>query len=140
MWEYKTSVQWKGGEAADVLAEEKPTLAITAPAEFGGKKDHWSPEDLLVASVESCMLLTALYFVEKMKIDMKAYQSKGVGRMDRTPNGLRFQGIDVQIRVEVATEEDAEKMKKVVENAEKFCPVSSAVTCPVGVEVEAVVV
>ncbi len=139
MYEYRTSVEWKGGQAADILSEEKPPLDMSAPEEFGGRKDRWSPEDLLVASVESCLLLTTLYFVEKMKIDLKGYQSEGVGRMEQTENGFRFQGIDVRIRAEVATGEDAEKMKKAVEKADKYCPVSNAVTCPVVVELEAVV-
>ncbi|MBU0678715.1 MAG: OsmC family protein [Verrucomicrobia bacterium] len=139
MWEYKTSVKWSGGEAADIRCDGKPTLDITPPPEFGGKKDRWSPEDMLVGAVESCVLLTVLYFVDKMKIGMTSYESEAVGRMERTANGLRFQGIDIVIRTVVQAEEDSEKMAKAVQQAEKFCPVSAAVECPVGVSVESTV-
>lgn len=131
MWTYNTSVAWKGGEAATLDCPGKPTLDITPPPEFGGKEDVWSPEDLLVGAVESCMLLTLLFFVDKMKIGMKSYKSSATGDLDRTANGLRFQGMTVHMKAEVTTPEDQEKFKKAAEQAEKFCPVSTVVTCPV---------
>jgi len=131
MWTYTTSVTWTGGEAADIHGEGKPTLPITPPPEFGGRKEYWSPEDLLVAAVESCMLLTALFFVDKLKISLLAYQSRATGKLERTPNGLRFQGIDLVLTARVASAEDAEKMRTAAEKAEKYCPVSAAVNCPI---------
>lgn len=134
MWEYKTTVTWKGEKVADVECENKPPIAFTAPPEFGGREDRWSPEDLLVAAVESCLHLTARYWVGAMKVDMKGYRSSAVGRMERTPKGLRFQGIDIRIEVEVGSEEDAGKMKEVMEKTEQYCPVSQAVSCPIALE------
>lgn len=140
MWEYKTSVEWKGEKSADVRCEKKPDLPFTAPPEFGGRDDCWSPEDLLVAAVESCLHLTARYWVGTMKIDMKGYRSQGVGRMERTANGLRFQGIDVRIQVDVGSDEDATKMQEAIEKTEQYCPVSQAVSCPIRIELETSVV
>jgi len=137
MWQYKTSVEWKGGERANLHCHEKPTVAITAPPEFGGERDHWSPEDLLVGAIESCMLLTLLFFVDKMKIDMRSYRSEAVGDLDRTSNGLRFQNMAMEVHAEVGTAEDVEKFSQAAENAEKFCPVSSAVNFPVSLKVQA---
>lgn len=37
---------------------ELSTLGITAPKEFDGPGDEWSPEDLLVASAAACLILT----------------------------------------------------------------------------------
>lgn len=133
MWDYNTSLTWTGGEAADLKCEGKRTLAITPPPEFGGKRDCWSPEDMLVGTVESCMLLTTLHFVGKLKIGLSAYESRAVGRMKRTSDGLRFQSMEVEIHAILDTPEDEEKMNKAVEQAEAFCPVSAAVSCPIQV-------
>ena len=75
MHTFTTSLEWKPGtEEADLACEGKPTLAITPPPAFGGKAECWSPEDALVGAVESCLLLTALYFVGKAKIGLSAYR------------------------------------------------------------------
>jgi organic hydroperoxide reductase OsmC/OhrA len=137
MWTYTTSVEWSGGEAGVLKSPGKPALDFTPPPEFGGKEEFWSPEDLLVGAVESCMLLTLLFFVDKMKIGMTGYRSQAAGELDRTSSGLRFQGITVRMEAEVATAEDRVKFKKAAEQAEKYCPVSAAVNCPVTLVAEA---
>jgi organic hydroperoxide reductase OsmC/OhrA len=131
MWTFKTSLNWKGGETADLLCANKPTLDIVPPPDFGGKDNQWSPEDLLVGAVESCLLLTVLYFVDKYKISMEAYSSEAAAHMERTPNGLRFNGIELDLNVKIGSAEDRKKMEKAVEQGEKYCPVAAAVNCPI---------
>jgi organic hydroperoxide reductase OsmC/OhrA len=137
MWKYETSLTWNGAEGGEAATAGKPSIAITPPTEFGGKAGRWNPELLLVSAVESCLLLTTLSIVQRQKIALKGYTSTAVGHMEKTPGGLRFTGIDVAIRVTAATAEDAEKADKAVKMAEKYCPVSNAVNCPVHVTVEA---
>ena len=137
MWNYETSLTWNGAEGCESATAGRPSLAISSPAEFGGKPDHWNPELLLVSAVESCMLLTTLSLIQRQKIALKNYTSTASGHMEKTPNGLRFTGIDVAIRVTGATAEEAEKAVKAVQMAEKYCPVSNAVNCPVKVDVSA---
>ena len=137
MWNYETSLMWTGGEGGDAATAGRPPIAITPPVEFGGKADHWNPELLLVSAVESCMLLTTLSIVQRQKIVLKSYTSTAAGHMEKTPNGLRFTGIDLAIQLTAATAEDAEKADKAVKMAEKYCPVSNAVNCPVRITVTA---
>ena len=137
MWNYETSLTWTGGEVGDAATAGRPSIAITPPVEFGGKADHWNPELLLVSAVESCMLLTTLSIVQRQKIGLKSYTSTAAGHMEKTPNGLRFTGIDLAIQLTASTAEDAEKADKAVKMAEKYCPVSNAVNCPVRITVTA---
>jgi len=133
MSEYRTAVTWKSGQELDVACEGKPALAVSSPPEFGGNGERWSPEDLLAGAVESCLLLTTLYFVDQMKIGLASYASEAVAEMKRTSEGLRFQSIRVAIEAGVSSAEDEEKMQKAASQAEAFCPVSAAVNCPVEV-------
>ena len=134
MWNYETSLTWKQGEEGEAATAGKPSLSITPPPEFGGKADHWNPELLLVSAVESCLLLTTLSVMQRQKITLKSYTSTATGRMEKTPDGLRFTGIDIAITIAAATAEESEKARKAVITAEKYCPVSNAVKCPVKVE------
>ena len=57
---HRYDVVARGGPTGNLLVESEnlPTLEATAPAQFGGPGNVWSPEDLLVASVASCFILT----------------------------------------------------------------------------------
>lgn len=136
MFTYQTSLHWTGGAQGGVSAPGRPDLTITSPSEFGGRDDAWNPELLLVAAVESCLLLTALSVAQRQKLALSGYSSQATGRMEKTPEGLRFTGIEVAIRLKVSAPEDLEKAKKLVAIAEKYCPVSNAAKCPVHVTAE----
>ena len=120
MSEFKTSAEWKGGQNVEAGSEGRPSLNIMPPPEFGGEEGHWSPEDLLVSAVESCLLLTTLHMVKTMGIELKAYRSEAVGSMSKTAEGLRVQGINVTAQASAGSDDDIEKMQKAVATAEKY--------------------
>lgn len=135
-WTFETSLRWKGSEEATATAEGRPPVEVSGPPEFGGPAGRWTPEHLLVAAAESCQLLTTLYFVGKMGIRLKSYESRARGHMEKTPNGLRFKQVDVEISAVTETEQDAARMKEAVEKGEKFCPVGGGVNFPVRVTLQ----
>lgn len=139
MYTYQTSVQWSGGSGGTLSATGRPDLAITPPTEFGGTDTAWNPELLLVSAVESCLLLTALSVASRQKLALAGYASQATGRMEKTPEGLRFTGIDVAVRLRVASAGDVEKAQKLMAIAEKYCPVSNAAKCPVHVTADVTV-
>lgn len=138
-WNYPTTVTWLGGERGRAATDGRPPIEFTPPPEFGGVADVWNPELLLVSSIETCMLLTALHFVGRAKIELKSYSSAANGELAKTPAGLRFQKMTITVTGVVAKEEDIEKFKTAVAIAEKWCPVSNAVNFPVHVVAEATI-
>jgi len=136
MHTFVTTLEWKGGERIVQSAEGRPPIEVSSPPAFGGEAGRWTPEDFLVAAVESCVLLTTLYFVQKNRIGLTAWTSRCAGDMAKTPEGLRFQRIELSIAARVAAADDVEKLRKAVALAEKFCPLSAAVKFPVTVKLE----
>ncbi|HMP77773.1 MAG TPA: OsmC family protein [Kiritimatiellia bacterium] len=136
MYTYETSLNWTGAMSGAELAAGRPELPISAPAEFGGDETRWNPELLLVAAIESCLLLTTLSIAKRQNIALSGYASSAVGHMAKTPEGLRFQEIIVTVSLTVAAGTDEAKAAQLVHTAEKYCPVSNAVKCPVKVEVK----
>mgnify|MGYP003604644087 CR=1 FL=1 len=138
MWQFNTSFTWqpehdeRGGAAA---GHGTTDILVTPPADLGGKPGFWTPEDLLVSAVESCMLMTILSVVKKQRITLKAYRSEATGTMAKTPEGLRITGIEIRIAATMGSPEEVEKMQRAVQMAERYCPVSAAVSCPVHVTV-----
>ncbi len=136
-WNYVTEVQWLGGERGMAKTAGRPSFEFTPPPEFGGVADVWNPELLLVGSIETCVFLTALHFIKKSGTGLKSYSSKADGELKKTPQGLRFQQMTITVTGVVATQEDVQKFKSSVAEAEKWCPVSNAVNFPVHVIADA---
>ncbi len=131
MERFVTSVEWLGGERLTTRTQGGLELPVSSPVQFGGEPGRWTPEEMLVGGVESCILLTALYFIQRRKIGLKSWTSRAEGTVEKTPNGLRFTRIQVRITARVATEDDVPRLREAVELAEKYCPLSAAVNFPV---------
>lgn len=139
MWTFNTTFTWQPEHDEQGLASAgpgAPGLAITPPADLGGKPGYWTPEDLLVSAIESCMLMTTLSVVKKQRISLKSYRSEAAGKMEKTPEGLRITGLVIRVTAAVGAPEEVEKFQRAVGIAERYCPVSAAVNFPVHVEVQ----
>jgi organic hydroperoxide reductase OsmC/OhrA len=135
---FQTETVWRRERECRVSARDHPDLTVATPPEFGGPEGVWSPEELLVASVESCLLSTFLYFAYRFELAFESYASTSTGRMEKTSEGLRFTGIDVSIALTVSDDEAAEKASslRLKEKLEKYCPVSASLNCPVRLGLE----
>lgn len=51
---YKTDLLWKSPHRAALTSAGKHEIAAGSPPEFRGHADNWSPEDLLVGSLNTC--------------------------------------------------------------------------------------
>jgi organic hydroperoxide reductase OsmC/OhrA len=131
VYTYEANTVWQRGKQGSIHVAGKPEIEVATPPEFGGPSDVWSPEQLFVASVDSCLMSTFLFFAEKSAIKMHSYNSVTVGRMDKTPDGLRFTAIDVSITVSVDADSELEKTTRLQAKLEKYCPISTSLRCPV---------
>lgn len=136
MWQYETTVTWKSEKAGELHAGNNPDIAVATPPEFGGPHNQWSPEQLLTGAVATCLMTTALYTLAKAHVDLRSYTSNATGTMDKTHQGLAFTHVHVQIRVAVAKAEDVEKARESILRAEKGCPISKALQCPVQLDIK----
>jgi len=138
MTTFETALRWKEGKQADLKARENPLLEVATPPEFGGPPQTWCPEELLVASVESCLLSTLLYFADRFHLALADYSSRSKGVLGKTPEGLRFSGVEVRIDVIWKDKESLEKAAslRLKEKLEKYCPVSASLKCLVSLQME----
>ena len=131
MWTYETSVEWKEGKQALARCSGKPDIEVSTPPEFGGPEGFWSPEDLQTGAVESCIMASSLFFLERGNIPFRSYRSKAVGTLEKGPAGLVFSRIAVEVTLQLENPAQAEAAHKAVVQAEKTCPLSNSLSCPV---------
>jgi len=116
------------------------TNAEVGPPEcYGGSPDALNPEELFVASINSCIMLVFYHFADKYKVGISSYSTEAAGTVEKTKNGLRFTAVKVNAAVILDDANQAEKIEEIAQLAEKYCLVSGSVSCPVeyGVEVVA---
>jgi peroxiredoxin-like protein len=111
-----------------------PDLASDAPADFDGPGDAWSPEQLLLAAVESCFLLTFRAVAKASKVDFASIVVEAEGVVDRADGRTRFTEIVLRPRLVLPAGADAERVRRALEKAEHACLVSASLSTPVRLE------
>jgi peroxiredoxin-like protein len=121
---------------AALSAADLANLPSAPPLEFGGPGDAWSPEQLLLAAVDSCFLFTLRAVARASGLDFVSLEVASEGTVDRRDGGLSFTEIVLRPRLLVRAGTDQERALRVLEKAKKTCLVSASLSTPVRLEPE----
>jgi organic hydroperoxide reductase OsmC/OhrA len=133
---FKNTVYQNLGEPAKTSMSGISESEIGPPPIYGGDPNSLNPEEMLVASVNSCIMLVFFHFVKKYKVDVVSYHSDAEGKVEKTKNGLRFTNVKVEAKVQLGNADSAQKIKEIAQLAEKYCLVSGSLACPVQYDVQ----
>lgn len=141
---YRTTVTWTGntgsgtsnyrayGREHEVRAEGPPPLVGTADPAFRGTTDRWNPEQLLLASLAQCHMLSYLALCALGGVVVTGYTDEADGTMTEDgASGGRFTDVLLRPRVEVASAEDVERARALHDEAHKKCFIANSVNFPV---------
>jgi organic hydroperoxide reductase OsmC/OhrA len=135
---YKTYLKWDGEKKGTLSSSGKPDIKIATPPEFKGHPGIWSPEELLVASVNICIMTTFLYYAGRKELEFLRYESTAEGLLERIEKDLLFTKVTVVPRILVSLEKDVETVKELIELSEKNCFISNSLKTEVVVRPEIV--
>lgn len=126
---YEVSVQWlsdrKGIMNSAVLNQE---IEVATPPEFPkGMAGIWSPEHLLVAAVNSCLMTTFLAIAENSKLEYTSFHSKAKGKLELQDGKYLISTIYLQPEVVIVNEKDRERAERVLIKSEKACLISNSI-------------
>ena len=99
---YDAMLTWNGHGPAAIGSEGRPTIAGGAPPEFGGEPGRWSPEHLLLASLNLCLQATFESLARRKGLEVAAYRSHAVATLAPVPEGLGFTYIALEVEIEAA--------------------------------------
>lgn len=131
-------VRLSGGATgyAQVSATGLPELRTAPPADYDGHGDAWSPEHLLLASVQTCFLFTLRAVARLSKVEFVALDVEVAGTVDRQNGVTRFTEIVLRPKLTVPPGTDRERALRVLEKSEKGCLVSASLSTPIRLEPE----
>jgi organic hydroperoxide reductase OsmC/OhrA len=116
-------------------AAPRATIVGGAPPEFGGTDTVWSPEHLFVSSVALCFLTTFEFFARRGNLTVVEFSTNAEGTVEKTPRGLAFTGVRLDVRVGVPAGEAA-RAQELLATAKRSCLISNSLACPVELAAE----
>jgi peroxiredoxin-like protein len=121
---------------AQLLGAGVPALRTAPPLEFDGPGDAWSPEQLLLAAVAACFLMTFRSVAAASRIEFTSLSVEAEGVVDRVDGRTRFTEIILRPRPAVPAGVDAARLRRALEKAEQACLVSASLNTSIRLEAE----
>lgn len=135
---FNNTVYKNGNQKAKTSMSGISETEVGPPVQYGGDPHSLNPEEMLMAAVNSCLMLVFFHFVKKSEVDVLSYSSDAAGKVEKTKNGLRFTNIEVKAQVSLGSADSAAKIEEMAQLAERYCLVSGSLACPVQYNVEVV--
>jgi organic hydroperoxide reductase OsmC/OhrA len=114
----------------DVLIEGKPALACSSDPAFRGDGTRTNPEDLLVAALAGCHMLSYLALCSRAGIEVVAYEDQASGRMIVKDGRMRFTEVTLAPAVRIGRG-DLDQAVALHEKAHAACFIANSVNFPV---------
>ena len=142
--DYKARLVWDGnlgdgtstytgyGRKYRVQFDGKPDLPGSADPIFRGDANVYNPEDLFVAALSSCHLLSYLALCARSRINVVAYEDDASGTMVMRPDGGgKFESVTLRPSVTIAAGSDEKRAMDLHETAHDMCFIAASVSIPV---------
>jgi organic hydroperoxide reductase OsmC/OhrA len=120
-------------------AAGKPNIVVGSPPEFKGEPDVWAPEELLVGSLNTCMMLTFLTLAQRQGLTPIGYESAAEGLLDNVEGEYHITEVTVRPRVTLKSETELELARKSMESVEAHCFIANSINARITLTPEFVV-
>lgn len=141
---YRVDLEWTGnrgngtetyrsyGRDHILRAQGLPELLGTADPTFHGDRDRWNPEQLLLAALSQCHMLSYLHVAVTHGVVIEGYSDEASGslRLNRDNSGEFTQAV-LSPKVYLADESQRELADSLHEKANKVCFIARSVNFPV---------
>ena len=118
--------------AATIEIDGKTALQASSDKPFRGDPSRWNPEDLLLAALSQCHLLSYLHACVKAGVVVVAYEDEAEGVMvEDGRGGGAFREVVLRPRVTVADASMADAAAAAHVQAHEWCFIANSVNFPV---------
>jgi peroxiredoxin-like protein len=126
---YEVKLNWKS-ERKGLMSSPalNSDIEVATPPEFPkGIPGVWSPEHLLVAAVNSCLMTTFLAIAENSKFEFINFESSANGKLEKVDGKLMISEIVLAPVLTLSREADKEKAIRILQKSEAACLISNSV-------------
>lgn len=140
---FEVRVEWQGnlGEGTRdyrsytrdnlITAGSNPPIEGSSARAFRGSPHHWNPEELMVAALSQCHMLSYLHVAATNGIVVTSYSDDATGTMQQTSNGGgRFTSVTLNPVVQISSGDPELALALHAEASEK-CFIAGSINFPV---------
>lgn len=125
-----TAVAGPEGDVS-LSGDQLPVIASAPPRQFGGPGDQWSPEDLLVAAVADCFVLSFRAIARASKFSWQSLDCRVEGVLDRPDKVTCFTGFTVNAELTLPGDGNEARALRLLDKAEHNCLVTNSLSAAV---------
>jgi len=123
---YTTNLKMTGKGRGTIESTDKHPIELTTPVEFGGIPATWTPEELMLASVNACLMTTFSYYANRKGLETVCYESFAEGIIELVDIKYQFSKITLKPKLTIKFADDLDKAKNLLEIAREGCFVSNS--------------
>ncbi|HET7780912.1 MULTISPECIES: OsmC family protein [Micrococcaceae] len=141
---YELTVRWTGNSGSgtasyrgysrdhDILIPGLPVLKGSADPTFHGDRERYNPEQLLLAALAQCHMLSFLHVAVKHGVVVTDYRDEAFGLMTLNRDGSgQFERVTLRPHVTVADAAQVELAGQLHHEANQLCFIARSVNFPV---------
>lgn len=138
MYTYEVNLKWtvnrKGVLSSPLLPQQ---IEVATPPDFPkGMKGIWTPEHLLVASVNGCLMTTFLAIAENSKLEFISYESNAVCNVAIIEGKHTITEIILKPKVTIPHTQKPDRAIHILEMSKRTCLISNAIKATILMEPE----
>ena len=144
MGEHRIALSWEKGDAPftyqayprnhQIAFKNGEQLTVSAGATYLGDASKADPEDLLVAALSSCHMLSFLAIAAKKKLPVISYRDDAVGFLENDGGTLWMTRVILRPRVTFESDPGAEPLAQIHHLAHEACFIANSVKTDVRIE------
>lgn len=141
---YSVRVVWTGNRGTgtstyrsysrdhEIASAGVPVIQGSADPTFHGSSDRWNPEQLLLAALSQCHMLSYLHMAVKNGVTVTAYEDAAEGTMRLNPDGSgQFTSVTLKPRVTITEGTAKHTAQSIHADAAAACFIGRSVNFPV---------
>lgn len=142
--DYAVSLEWTGNRGTGtatyrsygrdhvIRAAGKHLISGSSDRVFHGDVDRWNPEEMLIAALSQCHLLSYLHVAATHGVVVTGYTDAATGVLETASDGSgHFSSVTLNPIVTVSAESDAELAQQLHHEASTKCFIAASVNFPV---------
>jgi organic hydroperoxide reductase OsmC/OhrA len=135
-WAGDTAVGYESYDRAHTCSVPSASteLMLSADPAFLGHPQKLNPEQLMVAAVSSCQLLSFLAVAARARVQVLEYDDHAEAEMPEEDKPMRLTRIILRPRIVVGPGVKEERILKLTEMAHKQCYISNSLSTEIAVE------
>lgn len=123
---YSVTVTGQPDGHLGAVGDNLPHLAVEPPPQFGGAGDQWSPEELLMASVSTCLVLSFRAIARASGLEWTRIDCVTEGKLDKVDRSVKFTDMVTRVELTVTSDASVEAATEQLHKAERTCFVSNS--------------